>query len=73
MISKTYLVGVSLLLLTSILCGCNVLRYNYEVAVRSLPVDSIFTHTNNTYIGYTLNGIPYKAYYNTSGTIYKIE
>ena len=62
----------TLLLLLLCSTGCSTwLRYDYERALKNLPVDKQVVNINNDYIEYsTTNGV-YKAYYTTDGTIYQ--
>lgn len=64
--------------------GCTVLRYRFEPALNSVPKDATITRVTNDYIEYSrpstnvfqatnVINTPYRAYYDTSGKIYKIN
>ncbi len=54
-----------------LLTGCSFLRYNYEVAVASIPRESQVRKITNDYVEYGLTNLVYRAYYACDGKIYK--
>lgn len=61
------------LILTSTLCGCILMRYDFEIAINNLPPGSKLISVGNYFIKYKLDNITYKAHYGEGGNIYKTE
>lgn len=55
-------------------CGCNMLRYNYEPALKEISQIGKVIKITNDYIEYTQYETNiYRAHYTASGKIFKIE
>ena len=64
---------ISSLILTSLLCGCILMRYQFEKAINNLPPGSKLISVGNYSIKYELNNVTYKCRYWPDGEIYKTE
>lgn len=51
--------------------GCSYLRYQYEIALASIPQNSQVRKITNDYIEYDLTNTVFRAYYSCDGKIYK--
>lgn len=61
------------LILSFTLCGCILMRYDFEIAINNLPPGSKLISVGNYSIKYTLDNVIYKAHYGEGGNIYKTE